>query len=241
MSEIRQLDRLDELVERLSSKLVIFTGPFGTGKTEVSMGLAKLLAGRGQEVSLVDLDLVTPYLRPRDLRDRLAPLGVQVVGPEGEVSASDLPSVSEQVAEYFRRGGCGEASVLVDVGGESAGAKVLGMLSGIARAGRYEMLYVFNSRRPDCVSADTARQIFEEIEATARMRITGVVGNTHLKSQTQPFHIVDGARQAQAIAQDMDLPLVFVACREDFKAFADESLDGTPVLPLTLELSFPWE
>ncbi|HUW94426.1 MAG TPA: hypothetical protein VMW58_01450, partial [Anaerolineae bacterium] len=62
-------------------RISIFSGRFGTGKTEVSVNYALALTELAESVTLTDMDVVTPYFRSRDMTERLEPRGVTVVAP----------------------------------------------------------------------------------------------------------------------------------------------------------------
>ena len=55
--------------------IVIVTGNYGSGKTEVSVNLAVEKKTSGIDVRLADLDLVNPYFRSREARHQLRDLG----------------------------------------------------------------------------------------------------------------------------------------------------------------------
>ena len=52
-------------------RMSVFVGHFGSGKTEVALGVALQAAERGEAVTLVDLDVVKPFFRCRALGPRL--------------------------------------------------------------------------------------------------------------------------------------------------------------------------
>ena len=77
---------------------ILFTGRFGSGKTETAINYARALVqgsapgidfeptdgqpgGLSEVVVLVDLDIVTPYFRSREMAARMAEQGVRVVAP----------------------------------------------------------------------------------------------------------------------------------------------------------------
>ena len=47
-------------------RLTIMVGHYGSGKTELAVNLALMLAGRKKRVALADLDVVNPYFRSRE-------------------------------------------------------------------------------------------------------------------------------------------------------------------------------
>ena len=47
-------------------RITIFTGHYGSGKTENAINYALKLKEQGEEVVIVDLDIVNPYYRTKD-------------------------------------------------------------------------------------------------------------------------------------------------------------------------------
>ncbi|HDM70342.1 MAG TPA: cobalamin biosynthesis protein CobQ, partial [Thermotogales bacterium] len=68
-------------VEELKSKVFIFLGPFGTGKTELSMNFSIVRKRMGGEVALADIDIISPYFRIRDFVGILEEEGIKVILP----------------------------------------------------------------------------------------------------------------------------------------------------------------
>ncbi len=61
----------------------IFTGAFGSGKTELALNYALKLQETGKKVTAVDLDIINPYFRIRSVREALEVRGLNVVSPCG--------------------------------------------------------------------------------------------------------------------------------------------------------------
>ncbi len=93
-------------------RLFIFAGRFGSGKTECAVNFAVQLAqGRyptatgwtqtppsfNSHPRLVDLDIVTPYFRTRELGETLRPMGIVVVSPAEVGRYLDLPAISPEI------------------------------------------------------------------------------------------------------------------------------------------------
>ena len=47
-------------------RITVFTGHFGSGKTELAVNYALWLKKQGKEVTVIDFDLVNPYFRTKD-------------------------------------------------------------------------------------------------------------------------------------------------------------------------------
>ena len=57
----------------------IFSGGFGSGKSEISLNYVRALKTKEKQVVLADLDLVNPYFAARDQRNLLESEGIHVV------------------------------------------------------------------------------------------------------------------------------------------------------------------
>lgn len=53
------------------SRISIFTGHFGSRKTELALNYVMDLAKTGKKVALVDIDIVNPYFCSRNMKDKL--------------------------------------------------------------------------------------------------------------------------------------------------------------------------
>ena len=97
----------------------VFTGHYGSGKTEVSVSLAMRLAAQGLTVALGDLDIVNPYFRSREQAEVMTAAGIQVISSSlGHNVTLDLPAVSPEVHIPLADPTC---DVILDVGGNEVG------------------------------------------------------------------------------------------------------------------------
>jgi len=53
------------------SRIRIFTGHFGSGKTEIALNYAINLTRVGRKVALVDVDIVNPYFCASSMKGKL--------------------------------------------------------------------------------------------------------------------------------------------------------------------------
>jgi len=217
-----------DLLKSFTSPTLVLVGHFGSGKTEIAVNLALALAARRPNVNLVDLDLVKPYFRCRLARDAVGLRGVRLVAPEGEQFHSDLPILLPEIAGLLRRD---DQLTILDVGGDDSGARVLGALHGAIQGERCELLLVVNARRPATETAAATQVVLGEIEAAARLRVTGLVSNTHLMAETTPDIVCEGLAVCREVAAATGRPVRFV-CAEQALAERLPDLDA-PLLPLT--------
>lgn len=220
----------------IERRVIIFTGNYGSGKTEVSVNFSLQLAEADPPVSIVDLDIVNPYFRCREAIQPLEEAGLEVIVPRGEHFASELPIILPEVRGSILRDG---GRVVLDVGGDDVGARVL---SGFAAdlVDRADLVLVLNARRPFTDTVDGAVRIVREIESASRLRVTGLVSNTHLMENTTPELVQEGLDLAEKVGEALEIPLRFVALMEEVAdAMANSSLPA-PVLRMQRRMLPPW-
>lgn len=210
---------------------LILIGAYGSGKTECAMALAVACAAQGP-VTLIDLDFVTPYFRVLDHIPALEAAGVQVIAPRAEIAQFDAPALSADAgaALLHPRG-----QTIVDLGGDPNGAVVLGQFA--PRLIDYDLWAVVNFARPTTPDAATAANWLAEIAAATRLRLTGLISNTHLGPHTTADDLRDGLAQTHQLARLLALPLTIVA----HPAWLAPPTDTLPTLAITPRLVRPWE
>jgi len=196
----------------LERRVTVFVGHFGSGKTEIALNVALDIAARGDSVTLADLDVVKPYFRSRAARDLLAAGGVDLLAPGGENVFGDLPIIVPQIRSGLREPG---RRLVLDVGGDDIGARVLGSLSDVMPRQETNCLLVLNFRRPSTPDVAAAVTMIRDIEAVGRLPVTGVVSNTHLLAETTPAIVEEGWRMAVDTARQVGVPVVAVAASAD--------------------------
>ena len=111
-------DKAQDKGKAAQAPVLIISGSYGSGKTEYAVNLAATSVDDGKPCMLVDLDVVKPYFRSRDVRDEFEKRGIAVVAPEGHFSHADLPMLSPRVGGAIRQM---ERPVILDAGGDPAG------------------------------------------------------------------------------------------------------------------------
>ena len=217
---------------KLLKPLIIICGHYGSGKTNLSLNIALDLAAAGEQVTLVDLDLVNPYFRSSDYGEMLAEHGVEMIAPTFAGTTLDIPTLSPAVSGAFERPG----RVIFDVGGDDVGATALGRYSRQIGQIPYDFLYVVNKYRPLSREAEQSAELLREIEAASHLRATAVVNNSHLQMETDWATVASSRDYAVQSAKELGLPLIMTTV-PDFVEIKEPTPDLYPVRVL---VRTPW-
>ena len=147
------------------------------------------------KVTIVDMDTVNPYYRTKDVQEILEAKGIRVIAPQFANTNVDILSVPSDILSVFDDPEC---VAVFDVGGDDEGAIVLGMYQRYLLQCGYDMLFVFNARRPLTATGDDTLEMFEAIQNTSRLRFSGIINNTNLMEDTTPEIVLEGQQAAQA-------------------------------------------
>jgi len=217
--------------------LVVIVGNYGSGKTEVSINLAVNRKRAGLNVGIADLDLVNPYFRTREARSTLTDLGIKVILPPEQYLHADLPVLSPTIAGMIRESG---ELMILDVGGDDAGATVLSALADAFSGKKVHLLQVVNPLRPQTSTVSGCVTIRNEIEKAARLTITGIIGNANLIDETSAEDIYSGYEFVQTVSRESGLPLEFITVSQELLPQIDVKRFSCAILPIARQLVPPW-
>lgn len=195
-----------------NAKYTVLVGHFGSGKTELSLALARKLNQTGSPgVALVDLDVVNPYFRSSQQRDLLTAEGIDVIMPSFAHSTVDVPALSANVHTVFESDRYNH--VVIDVGGDAAGATALGQYYPLIQPVRDQMkvLYVVNPLRPLSANAADITALIARIEARARIHPDLLVNNANLQRQTTAAHLIEAQKLLTRVSEQISVPIGMVA------------------------------
>ena len=212
-------------------RLTLFAGHYGSGKTNVAVNYALLLAKEGKQVCIGDLDIVNPYFRTADSEKVLAEAGVTLISPQFANSNVDLPALP---AEAYRLVEDKSIYGIMDIGGDDRGAYALGRyVPAIKAENNYRMIFVANCYRPLTRTPEEAIEVMREIEAACGLAFTDIVNNSNLGPETSPETVLASLPYIEELSKLSGLP-VFAHTAEITVA---EALIGKldPVLPLQLQ------
>jgi len=190
------------------ARITVLVGHFGSGKTEIALNSALAIKRSGEEVTLVDLDIVNPYFRSAVHKEALESKGVEVITPTFALSSVDIPALSNRIQSVFvdktRR-------VVFDVGGDETGAVALGRYKPFFEQDDYDALFVVNAYRPMSETADEVMTLMRLVESRARLKISGLVHNSNIAHVTMPEDVTRGARVIDEASRLSGVPVVAVA------------------------------
>ena len=219
-----------------AGKVLVHIGPFGSGKTELSLNAALQMASQGMRVALFDLDIVNPFFRSGERRALLEGAGIAVVAPLFVNTTVEIPAVPAEVLSAFT--GFYDCSIF-DVGGDPEGATVLGRYHAeLARADKH-VRCVVNARRPFTSTPGEIAAMAREMEAHGRIHIDSLVNCTNLSYETTAEVVLQGERVVLAAAALLGVPLEFTAARRDLCALVAAKSDAA-VMPLDIYIKPVW-
>lgn len=190
----------------MQNKLIIITGHYGSGKTNVSVNLAMCLNSKGNKVTIVDLDVVNPYFRTADSAKVLNDNGIKCIIPEFANSNLDIPALPAEIYSTFEP--TDNEYVIYDVGGDDDGATVLGMYKEYFDRCGYDMWCVCNMYRPLISEPDDAASLISDIENKSKLKCTGIINNSNLSVETTDEIFTDSFDYIDRISKLTGLPVV---------------------------------
>ncbi|SES62562.1 ATP-binding protein [Anaerobranca gottschalkii] len=215
------------------SKVFIFCGEFGSGKTQVALNFSKYLAKTYGKSYLVDLDIVNPFFRSRDSAEDLRENNVEVIFNQ-RYGTADLPALPPEVIGCFTS----DKPVVIDVGGDD-GAIVLGRYYHHLQKTGYEFWMVINEKRPFTSTVEGIKTIKERIERKSRLKVTGLINNTNLGELTEIEDILLGQELVEKAGEELGLNVVFTGAKGELAEKLKEKIN-TKVFPIEIDYKLPW-
>ncbi len=221
----------------LVMELVIYTGTFGSGKTEISLNHAISEVRRGRKVTLIDLDIIKPYFRSREAAAVLENEGIRLVSPHGSLAGADLPVVTPEITGALISG---EGLAIIDVGGDTLGAVALGRFKPYIDAlGGYLQLVV-NPYRPFTGTHEGVARLMESIQKAARLETRWIISNPNLGRETTLDTVLEGHAAVEKMSRSLGIPVKFLAVYKPLLSDVSSLLPGVEVFPVENYMLPPW-
>jgi cellulose biosynthesis protein BcsQ len=207
----------------IDNRLRIFTGHFGSGKTEVSINYAIELSKQKKNTCIVDLDIVNPYFSVREVRPHLESMGIKVISPSIEITTAELSTVPAEVLTAFNNK---SYDVVLDIGGDDIGSVVLGQYNRFLIQEPYDMYFVVNTNRPLTSDVNGIIEYINSIERASRLKVSYLINNTNMSYETKVQDIITGQNIIKEVSQKLNIPVRFTCVREDLADKLPAGLSG---------------
>ena len=218
----------------VEKRLNIITGHYGSGKTNLAVNIALDLSKKRKKVAIIDLDIVNPYFRTADFKALFAQNHICLAAPVYAGSNLDIPALPPEIETLLSDE---EIAVVVDVGGDDAGAIALGRYAGLIESMSFDMFYVVNRYRLSTSTPKDSVNLMKEIEKASRLQATGIINNSNLGEGTTGKDILDSLLYANEICRETGLPLAATA------VVGEKALEVQLPMeyPIQIFVTKPWE
>jgi len=201
------------LTEQPIPRLVeAYVGEYASGKSEIAINRALELTRQGRRVTLVDLDTVEPFYTLRSLKEKLESFGINMIC----LSAKDAFGLGETGAMLNPKARWAlrhEGDIILDIGYGVYGARTLNLVEGANESDELKVMLVINYSRPMTNSRERIKEYINSFD-----RIDFIVANTHLGDQTTAEIIIEGNQEILAVANELSLPVAYMAADINFAA-----------------------
>lgn len=218
-------------------RIRIITGHYGSGKTEFAINYAlKLRELTNKNVAVADLDVVNTYFRIREKKAILEKVNILSIDSSIDAPSLDLPALSAQIMTPINDK---SYEYIMDVGGDDVGARVLGRFSNLIKKEDYDMLFVVNANREKTQTSDQVIQYINSIEKSSKLKITGLINNTHLVRYTRLEDLLNGQNLVSEVSKVLNIPIRYTSCLESLVDELPKDLSNE-ILPLQLHMREEW-
>lgn len=221
-----------------SIRINIITGHYGSGKTEFAINYTLKLSEYADKIAIVDLDIVNPYFRSREMEPLLNEKGIRVISSSVKAPAVEVPALSAEIFSVFQDG---DYSVVLDIGGDKAGANVLARYHKYLDNEPYEMFFVVNANRPLTNNVDAALSYLKSIEEASGQKVTSLINNTHLCQLTTLDDVMKGQELCKRISELTGLPIKYTLVNKELLNGEIGNIIDNEVFPIDIYLKKPWE
>lgn len=220
----------------MDARIRVFTGHFGSGKTEIAINYALKLNQSGKKVCIADVDVVNPYFCTRDEQKFLEEKGIKVIATSKDLANAELGTVSAEIYSVFNDK---SFEAVMDVGGDDQGAVALGQYNKYFKDEDYDMYFVINTTRPFTRDAQSVVEFLRDIEKASRLKVKYLINNTNLSYETEVKHILEGQAIVREVSKMTGIPVRYTTVREDLVDQLPDDIEGE-IMPVKIFMLPPW-
>lgn len=200
-----------------------YIGEYASGKSEMAINRALELKQQEHQVVLVDLDTVEPFYTLRPLKRLLEKSGLEVIGLSSE-DAFGLGETGAMLTPQARWALWHEGDIILDVGYGVFGAQTLNLVEGAHESPQLRIIAVINALRP---MTNSYGRIVEYLSQLGR--VDAIVANSHLGDETSAELVMTANQIVFSAAQQLGLPVDYVAVDEKLKGKINEDCFTVPI------------
>lgn len=191
-------------------RVTFLTGYYGSGKTELAVNLAI----KHRVDYIVDLDIINPYFRTREMQEQLSVFGIDTISSEMDGKMHlDMPYISKRIFLPLNQS---DKRVIYDLGGNDQGAKLMRQFEDYHDM-EYDLFLVVNIFRMETSDSDKIIQLIRRIEGLGGFKVTGLINNTNLLKDTCVEEILAGQAILESVSQKLNIPIVLTSYWDGLK------------------------
>lgn len=223
----------------LDKRITVFTGNFGSGKTEISLNYALHLKENHDinKIAVVDLDVINPYFRSREKSDLMEEKGIEVIYPK-KLKYADLPIITPDINRLLQND---NYYGVIDVGGDKDGATVLGSIADSVKKTDYELNLVVNTKRPFTNNVDGIIEMKEMIEEASKISVDNLICNINIGDSTSIEDIKEGYKTVKQASKQLNIPIKFISIKEDLLGDLEKFEYKEELFAIQRFLKNPWD
>ena len=128
---------------------------------------------------------------------------------------------------------------VVDVGGDDVGARVIGRFSHLIEEDDYDMFCIVNANRENTQIAEDVIKHIKSIEYTSKLKVTGLISNTHLVRETTIDDILKGQSLVKEVSNLTNIPIKYITCLQSLIPQLPKDIEGE-IFPIKLYMREDW-
>ncbi len=218
---------------------IAVTGALGCGKTEWALNLALGFRAASWNVTIADVDIINPYFCVRQVTDTLEEQGYNVITAPDSTKWSDIPVVTAKVDWALSES---SSKLLLDIGGDSIGARALKQYEVRIKKAGYLLIMVVNSFRPQTSSVESIEKMLRNMEEISDLKVGALISNSHLMSETTFSDVKSGLKTVKEAGKKLGLPVLYAGIAPGLEDEVAASWDDdVPYWPVSRYMLLPWE